>query len=413
MAIIDNFYLFHEREGRNALDRGCINLAREHYSRSLMLNPANFWLISRVAKHIYENPEFYPLADLLNDAVSNALRFLGDSRNVFDLTGVASILQSRIIRSEIACNLSTQFDLQDRAILNVNLCDLTSQKPLRRFVLLTCVWKRPALTEIVLAYYQELKARLADKLDLVLLAVGSEGCSSRQLCEGNGFDYLEFPNHPLSAKWEQGLKHCRTYRPDGVVITGSDDLLSESLFLGYCSMLDKGVLFCGFTDGIFLDLQSPAESVRWRGYGGRTVEYGMPWRLNETIGMGRFFSKPLLEHLDYSLWAGEPINKGLDARAKERLRGLGMHPVLEGDEVPICLNGQLYAFGQLAIQMDRFDGLAVDIKLPNQNITTLEKYKLSPDSFEYLQDTWVLLGSYFPDETVRALKQLAVKSNVM
>ncbi len=35
-----------------------------------------------------------------------------------------------------------------------------------------------------------------------------------------GFHYHEFANQPLSAKWEQGLPHCRQHQPDGVVIVG-------------------------------------------------------------------------------------------------------------------------------------------------------------------------------------------------
>ena len=133
----------------------------------------------------------------------------------------------------------------------------------------------------------------------------------------------------------------------------------------------------------------------------------MPWRLNETIGMGRLFARPLLEYLDYSLWPGAGINNSLDKRAKNRLISFGFRPVLEGDTIPVLLNKRQYAFGQLAIPMARCNGWAVDIKLPELNMTAMETYQRCPESFKCLQDPWGLLAQNFPNETVQALQVLA------
>ena len=61
-------------------------------------------------------------------------------------------------------------------------------KPDRRLVLATTVWKRPELTDAVLAHYKAVRQSLADRMDLSLLAVGSEGRQSREICERNGFE---------------------------------------------------------------------------------------------------------------------------------------------------------------------------------------------------------------------------------
>jgi hypothetical protein len=112
------------------------------------------------------------------------------------------------------------------------------------------------------------------------------------------------------------------------------------------------------------------------------------------------------------LWRGAGINKSLDKRAKNRLISFGLRPVLEGDTIPVLLNKRRYAFGQLAIPMARCNGLAVDIKLPEQNITAMAAYQRCPETFKCLQDPWGLLARYFPHETVEALQVLAKDNGV-
>ena len=72
--------------------------------------------------------------------------------------------------------------------------------------MLTCVWKRPKLTKIILSYYSKLKKEIKNTVNLELVAVGSEGNKSRKICEGAGFHYFEHENQPMSNKWQYGLK---------------------------------------------------------------------------------------------------------------------------------------------------------------------------------------------------------------
>ena len=59
-----------------------------------------------------------------------------------------------------------------------------------RFVIVSCIWQRPQLTEIFLKYYKKLADDLKDKHQLILLAVGSEGEFSKNLCLQNNFHYI-------------------------------------------------------------------------------------------------------------------------------------------------------------------------------------------------------------------------------
>ena len=300
------------------------------------------------------------------------------------------------MQAKIACN--------DSGSLHPSCTKETYDRP--RIVLLTCVWQRPELTDIVLDYYHHLQAQLADCLELVLVAVGSEGRASRDLCEQHGFHYYEYANTPLSNKWEHGLQQTRSQNPDGVVIVGSDDLINAGLLRHYVTLLQQGLLFCGLTDGIFFDVCRPTHSIHWYGYGGRTKDHGMPWRLNESIGMGRLLSSTLLEQLDYSLWKGASIDKSLDSHAKDRLNAIGLLPIRYPQRIPITGNGQVYYWGQVARPMVELDAVAVDVKLPDSGITAIEKYQRCPKAFTRLSQPWELLERYFPVPTVVGLKKM-------
>ncbi|MGI0501005.1 hypothetical protein, partial [Limnospira platensis] len=163
---------------------------------------------------------------------------------------------------------------------------LTKSQYLNKIVIYTCVWQRPELTQVVLSHYSYLKQELSGKIQLELLAVGSQGKNSQQLCESCGFDYVDYPNLPLSAKWEYGLNCCAHYDPDAVIIVGSDDIISQSLIEFYDQKLQEGLIFMGIKDGYFFDAMS-GEMIFWKGYPRLDVR-----RFGETIGMARCLARP-------------------------------------------------------------------------------------------------------------------------
>lgn len=181
-----------------------------------------------------------------------------------------------------------------------------------RIALLTCLWQRPNLSEVVLGYYQDLRSRLSREIDLVLMAVGSEGDASRQLAERFDFRYVEHPNHPLGAKWNAGMNALRDKNVDAVVTVGSDDLVDERMFYLYAAQLERGVKFMGAQDIHLVELPS-RRMVQWFGYRGSTGP--------ETIGPGRCIAAEWLERLDWQLWDDEQEDL-LDGSAHRRLEPL-------------------------------------------------------------------------------------------
>lgn len=277
------------------------------------------------------------------------------------------------------------------------------QTSISKIVILTCVWKRPELTKVVLSYYEHLKRELAGKINLELLAVGSERDISRNLCQECGFDYLEYPNEPLSAKWEYGLNRCSDYDPDAVIIVGSDDIISQNLIEFYAGQIQEGLVFCGLKDGYFLDMMNQ-KLYWWVGYGDK-VDYK---RVGETIGMGRCLSRTLLDKLGFSIWKGLDINRSLDRAMTTRLRELGLQ-FSEYDNCVIAqVEGKIIRIGHCGFRMADIGACAIDIKF-SDNVTPVERYFERDASVLVPQpDPWEVLQRYFPDQNpiVDQLKEL-------
>lgn len=199
----------------------------------------------------------------------------------------------------------------------MNRVEQGSEKP-PTLALLTCLWQRHELTDLVLGWYHRVQRELAGRCDLRLMAVGSEGDTSRSLAESNGFEYVEYPNRPLGAKWNAGLAALADKRPDAVVISGSDDVLTVNLFERYVQAISTGTKYLGLLDMYFLDLLT-RRFCFWPGYGPGP-------RHGDSLGLGRCIHADLLDEVDWQLWEPE-LNRTLDASMNERLA-----PLLEDGE---------------------------------------------------------------------------------
>jgi hypothetical protein len=187
----------------------------------------------------------------------------------------------------------------------------------RKIVIMTTMFGRHDLTDYVFSFYKKLKDKFEHEheiLTLELVVAGSEGAVSRFIAERNDFHYVETPNIPLSFKTNEALKFCKTLNPDAVVLIGSDDLMTENLFNEYAKCFVDELDYFGFED--FYMYSSLKQLYHWPGYRGL--------RSGETIGAGRFFSKKLLDLVDWDLWGAEEKNKGLDMLCEAKLSNLNL-----------------------------------------------------------------------------------------
>jgi Flp pilus assembly protein TadD len=351
-------------------------------------------VIDKCSSIIAANPiltDVFPLLGAVyqkNDRLQKAEAFLKTTQHIRNLIATKTVekIWGPVVRRSPESENDKTFDRQ-------------KQNSINKIVIYTCVWRRPELTRIVLSYYSGLKKELSGKIQLELLAVGSEGDASRKLCEDCGFDYFEYANQPLSAKWEYGINRCADYDPDGVIIVGSDDLISQNLIEFYDSQLKNNMVFCGLKDGYFFDV-GKENLILWTGYNLQ----GDPTRVGETIGMGRCFSRFLLDKLGFSIWKGRDINRGLDGAMTQKLFHLGLQ-VLDYDNCVVAkVDNQEVRIGHCGFEMAEIGAFALDIKFA-ENLTKFDRYGIR--SFVVNQDNpWEFLSRHFPDSLVEELGKL-------
>lgn len=177
---------------------------------------------------------------------------------------------------------------------------------MNKLAVILSIWKRPEITALCLERLKEQSKRY----NFDVYVAGSEGEDSRSLCEG--VNYLEHKNNPVGFKNNALIQQTRGKGYDGVILIGSDNFLSDSIFEYY--------LECDLTDRVFYSL----EDVYF--YDVTTKKQG--YLKNYTTGVARCFSSPLLEAVDYILWSG--INRGLDSNSRQRLLLKGKEIIIKG-----------------------------------------------------------------------------------
>jgi hypothetical protein len=220
-----------------------------------------------------------------------------------------------------------------------------------RLVLATTVWKRPHVTSLVLRHYAAVRDRLSPRIELRLLAVGSEGSASRDLCRRHGFEYVEHANNPVTYKWNRVIGAARGYAPEGVILVNSDDLVSAALFPLYVDAFRSGEDYVGLRGTDVVDLRS-LQHGRWPGY---EASY-MKFRVGEPAGCGRGFSRRLLDRTSWTLWPRTPPrDSSMDFWCTQFVRLHGVRP--------------------RALRMEAVGVEAVQIKT-DVNLTTLDRLPL-------------------------------------
>jgi len=273
-------------------------------------------------------------------------------------------------------------------------------KPVRRICILTALWKRRELSRIVLSHYKEMAENLHPEFDVEIVAVGSTA-ESKGLVEELGIEYVEYPNSPLSCKWDAGLKHCSILDPDVVIIVGSDDLISEGALTGLCERISEGRMMVGLKDMFMLDVKGKTVNY-WSGYGIEEREY-------ETIGMGRCYSRKLLDKLNFSFWGGHEVDRGLDHVVTSKISELGHLPLPAGEEVWLDLDGFSYAFGHVGFTLEEIGGFAIDVKT-GLNITKIGDYQLMRT--QTLKSSERMLAEYLGSKTTRSIIEFLDGSGV-
>lgn len=239
-----------------------------------------------------------------------------------------------------------------------------------RITIVTAIQGRHDLTEIVLKYYAGLQLNAKD--DISLICVGSEGEVSQNLAHACGWNYVEFPNEPLSQKFNHVFESAKQFNPDLIILVGSDDLVSYEVIDWYSRNVPRDCKdLVGLKDLYFYGIQD-GDTILFEGY--IAMGYGKAPR---TIGAGRCFSRYILDTMEWRPWQNERVPRGLDSSSTAQMKRRGI--------------------GERCVDMAETGGIAVDIKHPLVNITRWgllndPARRCSPD----------ILHQYFPEQMAAA-----------
>lgn len=167
---------------------------------------------------------------------------------------------------------------------------------------------------------------------------------------------------------------ARDFKPDAIIIMGSDDLISEDYFVKVSKKIDFSELAIhSLTDLYFLDLQQ------------KVMQYwGNP--PGESMGLGRVVPRVVLDHMDWSLWSPEiPRNSGLDGSCVRKLQSRNVSNVMysmkdfEVDALDI----------KSGVNINSWDHFGVDRKLTANKMSSVLKRLSAADIFDYFsEDYW-------------------------
>jgi hypothetical protein len=169
-----------------------------------------------------------------------------------------------------------------------------------KLVAVTALWRRLPLAKLMIE-------RLT-RQGVQVVAAGSEGEASRSVALAAGADYIEVTNNPLGAKWNAAARFAKEHKPDGIVILGSDDFVSDGLVAAWQRELDSHA-YTGLLDILFFQ---PASGglVHWHGYRDE--------RQGETIGASRCLRSDVLDRIGWRPWP-DTVERGLDRAMTARL----------------------------------------------------------------------------------------------
>lgn len=159
-------------------------------------------------------------------------------------------------------------------------------------------WNRPEITKLCFERLNE--QRLKFGFDVFV-------SGNNDSIVPNGFYTIDMLNLPLGNKLNSLVAQTTNY--NGVIILGSDDFVSDSVFELYQTIDTTKEVFYGFDDCHVYDAWS------------KQLKYGINYK--DTIGVARLWTKPTLEKMNYKLYESER-NKGLDSNSKVNMLANGI-----------------------------------------------------------------------------------------
>jgi len=236
---------------------------------------------------------------------------------------------------------------------------------MKRILLFSCLWKRPKITKIHFESITRLKREGYEFIPFVVLSENE----MIPLCEEYGIKYVWAENRPVGTKHNTGIKESLKIEWDYLMVLGSDDIISSSLFDHYEPLMGKD--FFGVRDIHFFDY--------------RTGRFGYYRQDHGHVGAGRMHSRRMIETILNKGCFYPAINKGLD-NASEKIakeNGFNIETVVTIGPCVIDIKSDvnLWKFNSFPTKPRNIKDLkgypeeVIKLLLTDKTITTMKNYK--------------------------------------
>jgi hypothetical protein len=151
--------------------------------------------------------------------------------------------------------------------------------------------------------------------DVDIILVGSSSYDE-QTAKIAGASYVEYNNTPLSSKIQVGIEVSRLSDPDAIMISGSDNWLSDNWISESIKYIgDYNVIGTRYWYAAKLQNKIPLEIIQCK-YSDDRIP-----RREDPHGAGRIFTKSLLDKINWKLYDFK-VNSVLDFKCWDRLKGM-------------------------------------------------------------------------------------------
>ena len=160
----------------------------------------------------------------------------------------------------------------------------------------TMIWKRFDVFQFWCDHIKRLQAECPE-IEIIPIAVGSEGVHSERIAKKNGVHYLEHINLPLGKKCNARLKFAKKFNPNYIMFLGSDDIISTSLLKEYIGYMMKGIDIIEVMDLYYYDIESKRAAY--------CDGYSFGRRKGEPIAVARCIRNIVAMANNWELWSSK------------------------------------------------------------------------------------------------------------
>jgi len=168
-------------------------------------------------------------------------------------------------------------------------------------------------------------------IEIIPIAVGSEGKITKNLAESNGVYYHEYPNGDLKKKANARLRFAKRFDFDFIMFLGSDDVISNSLLKRYIELINQGFEIIEIMDLYYFDLQTKAFAY--------CDGYSSGERTGEPMAVARCISYKVADDNDWDLYGSRFSPDGAIREALNKRNYKRKQFYIKGDHLVLDIKG--------------------------------------------------------------------------